>query len=55
MVDNEEANAKTLAKIPSGRWGKPEDFKGVTLMLASHASDYITGAHIYIDGGNHIM
>lgn len=55
MVDNKENNAKIVGRIPAGRWGTPADFKGVTLFLASHASDYITGANIYIDGGYHIM
>lgn len=38
-------------RIPAGRWGKPEDLKGVTVFLASAASDYIHGTLIPIDGG----
>lgn len=38
-------------KIPMGRIGKPEDLKGITIFLASNASDYVTGQNIFVDGG----
>jgi NAD(P)-dependent dehydrogenase (short-subunit alcohol dehydrogenase family) len=34
-----------------GRNGELSDLAGVTLFLASHASDYITGQTIFLDGG----
>jgi 2-deoxy-D-gluconate 3-dehydrogenase len=40
-----------LARIPAGRWGKPEDLKGIAVFLASAASDYVSGAVIPVDGG----
>lgn len=40
-----------LARIPAGRWGEPEDLKGLAVFLASKASDYVTGASFAIDGG----
>lgn len=40
-----------LARIPAGRWGTPDDFKGVAVFLASPASDYINGYTIAVDGG----
>jgi len=40
-----------LARIPAGRWGKPEDFKGPAVFLASSASDYVHGALLLVDGG----
>lgn len=43
--------ASVCARIPSGDWGYPEDFMGVTVFLASEASDYITGVTIPVDGG----
>lgn len=38
-------------RIPAHRWGSPDDLKGVTLFLASAASDYVSGAVIPVDGG----
>ncbi len=40
-----------LARIPSGRWGTPEDLKGAVVFLASSAADYLQGAIIPVDGG----
>jgi NAD(P)-dependent dehydrogenase (short-subunit alcohol dehydrogenase family) len=44
-----------LHGIPAGRFGRPEDIKGVALWLASDASSWITGAIIPMDGGNLAM
>ena len=46
-----ERNPAILARIPAGRWGNPDDFKGVVLFLASAASDYVHGSIITVDGG----
>jgi 2-deoxy-D-gluconate 3-dehydrogenase len=40
-----------LDRIPIGRWGNPEDLKGVAVFLASAASSYLFGAIIPVDGG----
>ena len=40
-----------LERIPAGRWGTPDDLKGVAVFLASSASDYLEGAIIPVDGG----
>ncbi|NNE28717.1 MAG: SDR family oxidoreductase [Saprospiraceae bacterium] len=40
-----------LERIPAGRWGQPEDFKGPVVFLASEASDYMTGTVMVVDGG----
>jgi 2-deoxy-D-gluconate 3-dehydrogenase len=40
-----------LARTPAGRWGVPEDFAGVAVLLASPASEFINGAEILVDGG----
>lgn len=40
-----------LSRIPAGRWGKPEDFKGPIIFLASKASDYMNGSILTVDGG----
>ena len=40
-----------LERIPAGRWGTPEDFKGVAVFLASAASNYVNGSIYLVDGG----
>jgi 2-deoxy-D-gluconate 3-dehydrogenase len=40
-----------LSRTPAGRWGSPADFEGVATFFASHASDFVTGTDIQIDGG----
>ncbi|MEL0618545.1 SDR family NAD(P)-dependent oxidoreductase [Cobetia marina] len=40
-----------LARIPAGRWGSPDDFKGPVVFLASSASDYVHGSVLTVDGG----
>jgi 2-dehydro-3-deoxy-D-gluconate 5-dehydrogenase len=44
-------NERVLARTPAARWGVPADLAGITLLLASSASDFITGAAIPVDGG----
>jgi NAD(P)-dependent dehydrogenase (short-subunit alcohol dehydrogenase family) len=34
-----------------GRWGELDELAGLTVLLASDASSFITGASMYIDGG----
>ena len=40
-----------LERIPAGRWGKPDDFKGAVVFLCSAASNYANGTIVTIDGG----
>lgn len=40
-----------LARIPAGRWGEPEDFKGPVVFLASDAGRYVHGITLIVDGG----
>ena len=48
----DESHLKFLKfKIPFKRFGKPEEIVGAALFLASSASDYVTVAVLYIDGG----
>lgn len=44
-------NPAILSRIPAGRWGTPEDFKGPAVFLASKASDYVSGEILVVDGG----
>jgi 2-dehydro-3-deoxy-D-gluconate 5-dehydrogenase len=40
-----------LARLPSGRWGEPEDLAGAVVFLCSRASDYLHGIILPVDGG----
>ena len=40
-----------MPRIPTRRWGQPEDFGGMAVYLMSTASGYHTGDSILIDGG----
>ncbi len=51
LLDDPKFDAWVKGRTPSGRWGKPDDLIGVTVFLASPASDYVNGQIIYIDGG----
>jgi 2-deoxy-D-gluconate 3-dehydrogenase len=48
---DEERSKSILGRIPAGRWGEPEDFKGATVFLASKAADYVHGTILLVDGG----
>ena len=47
----EKFEEEMLASIPLGRFGNPENLKGVAIFLASPAAAYITGQTIVVDGG----
>ena len=51
MIANPDIQKAFLAKIPKGRFGKPEDIGATVAFLASDEADYITGAVLYVDGG----
>jgi 2-deoxy-D-gluconate 3-dehydrogenase len=42
---------RVLSRIAQGRWATPEDMAGTAIWLASHASDYVTGVAVSVDGG----
>jgi 2-deoxy-D-gluconate 3-dehydrogenase len=44
-------NDEILARTPAARWGQPEEVAGTAIYLASHASDFVTGETIRVDGG----
>lgn len=51
LINDNGRNTEILARIPAGRWGTPEDMKGLAVFLASNASNYVSGAVIPLDGG----
>lgn len=57
-TDNTEAlrndpdrSAAILSRIPAGRWGTTDDFKGAVVFLASDAAAYVHGTILTVDGG----
>ena len=46
-----DRSAAILDRIPAGRWGEADDLAGATVFLASHASDYVSGVVLPVDGG----
>ncbi|MCX6217083.1 SDR family NAD(P)-dependent oxidoreductase [Spirosoma sp.] len=49
---NDPVRSKSiLDRIPAGRWGEPDDFKGPTVFLASSAANYVHGTILTVDGG----
>jgi len=46
-----ERSKSILDRIPAGRWGEAEDFKGPLVFLSSKASDYVNGTILVVDGG----
>jgi 2-deoxy-D-gluconate 3-dehydrogenase len=51
LRDDPDRNAGILARIPAGRWGRPDDLAGAAVFLASSASDYVHGTVLAVDGG----
>lgn len=48
---DEKTRAKVTGRIPLRRLGQPEDVAGITVYLASGASDFVTGSMFVVDGG----
>jgi NAD(P)-dependent dehydrogenase (short-subunit alcohol dehydrogenase family) len=50
--EHPEDMKERLRSIPLGRLGDPQDYVGLAILLASRASDFITGQTIFVDGGS---
>ena len=51
IINNPEANAQFLSRIPLARWGKAEEVGQLALYLCSEEAGFMTGTDILIDGG----
>ena len=51
LMNDEKRAESILSRIPAGRWGNPDDFKGSVVFLASRASGYVSGEILTVDGG----
>lgn len=47
----EQITARSIAAIPAGRLGRPEEFGDIAAFLASPRAGFITGSAIKVDGG----
>lgn len=52
LINDPNRNKDILARIPAHRWGTADDLKGLTIFLASDASDYMAGACIPCEAAN---
>jgi len=51
LRNDPERSKAILDRIPAGRWGEVNDFKGPAVFLASSAAEYVHGTILTVDGG----
>ena len=51
LIQDEDRATSILGRIPAGRWGRPDNFKGQVVFLASEASRCVIGEILMVDGG----
>lgn len=51
LINDATRSQEVMLRTPAKRWGLPGDMKGITVFLAAHASDFVTGTVIPVDGG----
>jgi len=51
LRNDPERSKSILDRIPAGRWGEADDFKGAVVFLASDAAKYVHGTILTVDGG----
>jgi NAD(P)-dependent dehydrogenase (short-subunit alcohol dehydrogenase family) len=51
LWENERRKRWMLERLPLNRAGTPEDLVGMTVLMCSRASDYMTGQSVFVDGG----
>ncbi|HET7728439.1 MAG TPA: acetoacetyl-CoA reductase [Usitatibacter sp.] len=54
-IPKDVLDTKIVPQIPMGRLGKPEEVAGLCAYLASDEAAFVTGAHIAINGGQHMQ
>lgn len=54
ILEDPEAVRRSEAKVPLGRLGTPEEVARAALFLVSDEASYITGAVLFVDGGQSV-
>lgn len=55
FAENPADLQERVRSIPLGRMGDPTDYVGAAVLLASRASDFITGQTLFVDGGSNLL
>jgi NAD(P)-dependent dehydrogenase (short-subunit alcohol dehydrogenase family) len=55
FLDAEPVVDRVLKRVPARRWGRPDDFAGAAVYLASPASAYHSGDALIVDGGYRVF
>jgi gluconate 5-dehydrogenase len=48
---NPDFTAKLMERVPTGRWGRPDDIGPAAVYLASDAASFVNGSVLTLDGG----
>ena len=51
IVADEELHAASAARVPAGRFGRPEEVADVIVWLLSDGASYVNGVAVPVDGG----
>ena len=51
LIANPDFDSWVRKRTPAARWGEPQELAGIAVLLASSASDYISGQVVFVDGG----
>jgi hypothetical protein len=51
LLQDDTRRRQIIERIPQGRFGNADDFKGAVVYLASNASNYVNGEVLVVDGG----
>jgi gluconate 5-dehydrogenase len=51
LIADPEFDGWVRSRTPAHRWGEPHELAGAAILLASSASDFISGQILFVDGG----